>query len=166
MTTTQQEKLTHRNVASNYEYLTFRLGNEDYGVNVLKVQEIRGYDNNITAIANTPAFIKGVANLRGTIVPIIDMRIKLDLGEPVYNEHTVVIILDLNSQIVGMVVDSVSDVITLAEAQIKPVPAMGSVIDTNYVTGIGTVDDRMVILVDIDHLMSAADLLAVEKVAA
>ncbi|MFJ1298477.1 chemotaxis protein CheW [Pseudomonadota bacterium AL_CKDN230030165-1A_HGKHYDSX7] len=166
MNTLEREPRTHRNAAGNYEYLTFRLGNEDYGVDILKVQEIRGYDRNLTAIANTPAFIKGVVNLRGAIVPILDMRIKLNLDDATYDEHTVVIILDLDKQVVGMVVDSVSDVITMQDAQIKAAPSVGSGAETSYVTGIGTIDDRMVILVDIDRLMSASDLVAVNAVAA
>lgn len=167
MTIAQSEAKTARNAAGNYEFLTCKLGHEDYGVDILKVQEIRGYDAGIiTAIANTPAFIKGVVNLRGAIVPIIDMRIKLNLGDVTYNDSTVVIILNLESQVVGMVVDGVQDVITMSESQIKPAPNMGASIDTAYVTGMGTIDDRMVILVDIDKLMSAADLNAINAAAA
>ena len=121
------------------------------------MQEIRGYDA-VTAIANSPAFIKGVINLRGIIVPIVDMRIKFNLGKVEYNECTVVIILNVANRVVGMVVDGVSDVITLADEQIKPAPEFGSAFDTQYLTGLGTVDDRMLILVDIEKLMGGRDM--------
>jgi purine-binding chemotaxis protein CheW len=144
------------------EYLTFTLGQEEYGVDILKVQEIRGYEA-VTRIANAPAFIKGVANLRGTIVPIVDMRIKFNLGEPVYDQFTVVIILNVAGRIVGMVVDSVSDVIDLKPEQVRPAPDFSSSFDTRYITGLGTVDERMLILVDIERLMSAADMALIEE---
>jgi purine-binding chemotaxis protein CheW len=150
--------------ASN-EYLTFRLGEEEYGVDILKVQEIRGYEA-VTRIANAPAFIKGVANLRGTIVPIVDMRIKFNLGEPVYDQFTVVIILNIAGRVVGMVVDSVSDVIALSPEQVRPAPDFSASFDTRYITGLGTVDERMLILVDIERLMSAEDMALMENVTA
>ncbi|MGZ8202504.1 MAG: chemotaxis protein CheW [Burkholderiales bacterium] len=144
------------------EYLTFTLGQEEYGVEILKVQEIRGYEA-VTRIANAPEFIKGVANLRGTIVPIVDMRIKFKLGEPEYNQFTVVIILNVAGRVVGMVVDSVSDVIELKPEQIRPAPDFAAAFDTHYITGLGTVDDRMLILVDIERLMTAADMGLMEQ---
>jgi len=139
------------------EYLTFTLGAEEYGVNILKVQEIRGYEKP-TAIANAPAYIKGVVNLRGTIVPIVDMRIKFSLDEATYDQFTVVIILNVADRVVGMVVDGVSDVIALASEQIRSAPEFSSTFDTGYITGLGTVDERMLILVDIDKLMDAGEL--------
>ena len=139
------------------ELLTFTLGGEEYGIDILKVQEIRGYDA-VTAIANTPDFIKGVINLRGIIVPIVDMRIKFQLGKAEYDEFTVVIILNVANRVVGMVVDGVSDVITLTPEQIRQAPEFGSAIDTQYVMGLGTVDDRMLILVDIEKLLSSSDM--------
>jgi len=147
------------------EFLAYRLGNEEYGIDIQKVQELRGYDA-VTVIANAPAFIKGVVNLRGIIVPIIDMRIKFNLGTPVYDQFTVVIILNIGGRVVGMVVDSVSDVITLTPEQIKPAPAMGTAVDTDYLMGLGTVDERMLILLDIDRLMSSAEMGLIEKIAA
>ena len=147
------------------EALAFRLGGEEYGVNILKVQEIRGYDA-VTRIANAPDFIKGVVNLRGSIVPIIDMRIKFDLGQPAYDHLTVVIVLNIRGRVVGMVVDSVSDVITLTPEQIKPAPEMGTVVDTGYLIGLGTLDQRMVILIDIDRLMSSKEIGLIDKLAA
>lgn len=139
------------------EFLAFKLGNEEYGIDILKVQEIRGYES-VTRIANAPEFIKGVVNLRGTIVPIVDMRIKFELGEPVYDEFTVVIILYIGGRIVGMVVDGVSDVTTLTSEQIRPAPEMGTIFNTNYLIGLGTIDERMLILVDIDKLMSSTEM--------
>ena len=139
------------------EYLTFTLGSEEYGVDILKVQEIRGYEKP-TAIANAPAFIKGVVNLRGTIVPIVDMRIKFDLGEVKYDQFTVVIILNVAGRVFGMVVDGVSDVITLAAEQMRPAPDFSSSFDTRYITGLGTVDERMIILVDIEKLMTGDEM--------
>jgi purine-binding chemotaxis protein CheW len=147
------------------EFLTFTLGKEEYGIDILKVQEIRGYDA-VTAIANTPDFIKGVINLRGIIVPIVDMRIKFHLGKVEYDQFTVVIILNVANRVVGMVVDGVSDVITLNPDQIKAAPEFGSAIDTQYVMGLGTVDERMLILVDIERLMTSQDMELMEKAAA
>lgn len=144
------------------EYLTFTLGGEEYGIEILKVQEIRGYEA-VTCIANTPAFIKGVVNLRGTIVPIIDMRIKFNLGEAKYDQFTVVIILNVAGRVVGMVVDSVSDVIMLTAEQVRPAPDFSSAFDTKYITGLGTVDDRMLILVDIERLMTSSEMALVEQ---
>ena len=139
------------------EYLTMKLGNEEYGIDILKVQEIRGYDA-VTQIANTPAYIKGVINLRGIIVPIVDLRIKFNVGAADYTQFTVVIILNVAGRVVGMVVDSVSDVITLAAEQVRPAPAFGACLDTQYITGLGTIDERMLILMDIERLMSSSDM--------
>ena len=146
------------------EVVTFTLGQEEYGIDIQRVQELRGYDA-VTCIANAPAHIKGVVNLRGIIVPIIDMRIKFDLGEPSYDQFTVVIVLNIGGRVVGMVVDSVSDVITLGAEQIKPAPEMGSALDTDYIIGLGTLDTRMLILVDIDRLMSSEELGLIQQLA-
>ncbi|WP_246591041.1 chemotaxis protein CheW [Georgfuchsia toluolica] len=145
------------------EYLTFTLGQEEYGIEILKVQEIRGYEA-VTRIANAPEFIKGVMNLRGIIVPIVDMRIKFNLGKVEYDEFTVVIILNVVGRVVGIVVDSVSDVIQLGAEQIRAVPDFSSsTFDTQYITGLGTIEQRMLILVDIEKLMSGADMALIEQ---
>ncbi|QOJ22770.1 MAG: chemotaxis protein CheW [Gammaproteobacteria bacterium] len=144
------------------EFLTFRLANEEYGIEILKVQEIRGYDA-ITQIANAPEFIKGVVNLRGIIVPIIDMRIKFKFDNVDYNQFTVVIILNVAGRVMGIVVDGVSDVITLTTEQMRPAPGLGSVIDTEYILGLGTVDERMLILIDIEKLMGSSDMGLIER---
>mgnify|MGYP001951970402 FL=1 len=152
-------------LSGSLEFLAFTLGKEEYGIDIQKVQELRGYDT-VTRIANAPEFIKGVVNLRGIIVPIIDMRIKFNLGTPTYDQFTVVIILNISGRVMGMVVDSVSDVITLTNEQLKPAPQMGSVVETDYLLGLGTIEERMLILLDIDKLMSSADMGLIEKLAA
>ncbi len=139
------------------EFLTFTLGAEEYAIDILRVQEIRGYDQ-VTAIANSPAFIKGVINLRGAIVPIVDLRIKFNLPSVTYDPFTVVIILNVLERIVGAVVDSVSDVIALTGQEIKPPPEFGGSFDTEYLLGLATVSERMLILVDIEKLMSSREL--------
>jgi purine-binding chemotaxis protein CheW len=146
---------------SGGEYLTFILGSEEYGVEILKVQEIRSYEA-VTKIANTPDFIKGVINLRGSIVPIIDLRMRFRLDQAEYNDTTVVIILNLDNRTIGMVVDGVSDVLELKESQISPVPELVSSIDTKYLLGLGTSDGRMLILVDIEQLMSSKEMALME----
>lgn len=147
------------------EYLAFTLGDEEYGIDILSVQEIRGYDT-VTKIANAPEFIKGVINLRGTIVPIVDMRIKFKLGNVVYNQFTVVIVLNIGNRVIGMVVDGVSDVITLTAEQIRSVPEFSSALDTRYLIGLGAVDDKMIILVDIEQLIMSEEMALVDKTAA
>ena len=150
---------------SGKEYLAFTLGQEEYGIDILRVQEIRGYEP-VTRIANAPDFIKGVVNLRGIIVPIVDMRVKLNLGTPTYDQFTVVIILSIAGRVVGMVVDSVSDVMTLTPEQVKPAPEMGTSFDSDYLIGLGTLNERMLILVDIDKLMSSPEMGLIERIAA
>jgi purine-binding chemotaxis protein CheW len=146
-----------RGAALPNEYLTFTLGDEEYGVDILKVQEIRGYDT-VTKIPDAPDFIKGVINLRGTIVPVLDMRLKFRLGKVDYNSFTVMIILNVANRVVGMVVDGVSDVMQLNPEQIRPAPEFGATVNTRFITGIGALDDRMLILIDIERLMSSADM--------
>lgn len=138
------------------EYLSFRLGAEEYGIDILKVQEIRSYEPP-TRIANAPAFLKGVINLRGVIVPIIDLRVKFGCPAEI-DPITAVIVLGVRGRVVGAVVDSVSDVLELPNDAIKQAPAMGSVVDTSYLTGIANVGERMLILVDIEALMTSSEL--------
>ncbi len=152
-------------VPASGEYLTFTLGKEEYGIDILKVQEIRGYEA-VTRIANAPPFIKGVINLRSVIVPIVDLRIKFNLGEPTYDQFTVVIILNIGKRVVGVVVDGVSDVIQLNSDNLHPPPEFGSILDTRYILGLGTVDERMIIMVDIEQLMTSQEMALVESAAA
>jgi purine-binding chemotaxis protein CheW len=151
------EKMEDMATAGAREYLTFRLDQEEYGIDILKVQEIRGYEPP-TRVANAPNFIKGVVNLRGTIVPIVDMRLKFNCSKAEYNSFTVVIILNLRNRIVGIVVDSVSDVMELPPESLKAAPDIDSVIDSSAVLGLGSLSDRMLILLDIEQLMSAPDM--------
>jgi purine-binding chemotaxis protein CheW len=144
-------------VQTGGEFLTFRLGAEEYGIDILKVQEIRSYEPP-TRIANAPSFIKGVVNLRGVIVPIVDLRLKLGCESAEYNGFTVVIVLNVKGRVVGAVVDSVSDVLALDAQSIKPAPEMNTSVDTGYITGIGSVGDRMLILMDIEGLMGSAEM--------
>jgi purine-binding chemotaxis protein CheW len=143
------------------EVLSFKLGNEEYGIDILKVQEIRGYEPP-TRIANAPSFMKGVVNLRGVIVPIVDMRVRFALDDVRYDAFTVVIILNVVGRTVGVVVDSVSDVLELHPEQIKAAPEFNGSIDASYITGLGTVktgdDERMLILMDIEQMMSSAEM--------
>lgn len=139
------------------EFLTFRLGREEYGIEILKVQEIRGWEQP-TTIAGAPPFIKGVINLRGTIVPVVDMRLKFDIGEARYDQFTVVIILNVSGRVVGMVVDSVSDVVRLSPEQVRAVPEFSSTLDTRYLMGLAALDGRMLILVDIEKLITSAEM--------
>lgn len=139
------------------EYLTFRLGQEEYGIDILKVQEIRGYEKP-TRIANVPEFIRGVVNLRGTIVPIVDMRLKFNCEKAEYNGFTVVIILNLYNRVVGIVVDSVSDVMELTSEQVRPAPDLDASLDSSAVLGLGSVNERMLILLDIEKLMASVDM--------
>lgn len=143
--------------ADSSEFLTFTLGAEEYGVDILKVQEIRRYDT-VTRIPDTPEFIKGVVNLRGTIVPVIDLRQKLKFERAEYDAFTVMIILNIAQRVVGMVVDSVSDVMQLSAEQIRPAPEFGASVDTRFITGLGAIDDRMLILVDIEKLLRSPDM--------
>ena len=139
------------------EYLAFRLGNEEYGIDILTVQEIRGYEIS-TQVANAPHFMKGFLNWRDIIVPILDMRIKFNLGEPTYDNLTVVIVLEIDGRFIGIVVDSVSDVMSLSPDQIRPAPAMGTVMNTENLIGLGALEDRMLILMDIEKLMTSPDM--------
>jgi purine-binding chemotaxis protein CheW len=143
--------------ADTQQFLTFKLAGEEYGVGILSVQEIRGWSA-VTAIPHSPAWLLGVINLRGAVVPIIDLRIKFNFAKAEYNEFTVVIILNVGERVVGVVVDGVSDVITLGREQIKPAPSLGNNTDTSHIIGFGTLDDRMRILMDVERLMASADL--------
>ncbi len=146
------------------EFLTFKLGDEEYAIDILKVQEIRGYDA-VTAIANAPKFIKGVINLRGTIVPIVDLRIKFGVGVVEYTPFTVVIILNLGERVVGIVVDSVSDVIALNNETIRPAPNFSSQVGADFILGLGTLDTRMLIVVEIERLMLSEEMALMDEAA-
>ena len=151
-----QSATTSAKAATAGEFLTFTLGQEEYGVDILKVQEIRGYDA-VTRLPDAPDYIKGVINLRGTIVPVIDMRVKFRLEAKV-DALTVMIVLNVADRVVGMVVDSVSDVVQLSAEQIRAMPEVGTGIDRRFLTGIGALDERMLILLDIEGLMTSTEM--------
>lgn len=161
MTAVATSTAAHSNAASgrtSAEFLTFRLGAEEYGIDILRVQEIRSYENP-TRIANAPSHILGVVNLRGVIVPVVDLRIKLGCEKVEYNGLTVVIVLNVKGRVVGAVVDSVSDVLELPRDQIRSAPEMASsTVDTAFITGIASVGERMLILMDIEALMGSPDM--------
>lgn len=146
----------HQNAALTREFLSFRIGGEEYGLDLLSVQEIRGYER-CTHLANAPEFVKGIINLRGTIVPILDMRLRFGIGDPRYDALTVVIILNVADRTFGMVVDSVKDVIALSREQIRPAPDLGKV-DMDALIGVATMDDGMVILLDIEYLLKEEEV--------
>jgi len=150
------------------QYLTFLLGDEEYGVDILRVQEIRGWDS-VTTIPNAPAFIKGVINLRGTIVSILDLRERFGIESVEYNDLTVVVVLRVKGtesdkeRIMGVVVDAVSEVYHISEDELKDAPDLGYAINMDYMKGMATVDEKMIIVLDIDHLMSLKDIDEMEK---
>mgnify|MGYP006266286797 CR=1 FL=1 len=160
--TTQADNVAYE--ADSKEFLVFSLGSEEYAIDILKVQEIRGYEN-VTRIANTPSFIKGVTNLRGIIVPIVDLRIKFNLEQVEYDGQTVVIVVNIGERVVGIVVDSVSDVMTLTPDQIKPAPEFGVTLSSEFLSGLGSLEDRMLVLVDIDKLLTSDEMALVERTA-
>lgn len=162
MTHTSVAGETARSTVRSNEFLVFSLGSEDYAIDILKVQEIRGYEN-VTRIANAPDFIKGVANLRGVIVPIVDLRIKFRLEDITYDEQTVVIVVGIEERTVGIVVDAVSDVMSLSPDQIKPAPEFGVSMPVDYLSGLGNLEDRMLVLVDIEKLLTSEEMALVEK---
>ncbi len=143
------------------QYLTFILADEEYGVDILRVQEIKGWDS-VTPIPNTPDYIKGVINLRGTIVPIVDLRERFNLKNIEYGPMTVVIVLKVVSEdkerIMGIVVDAVSDVYNVSEEEMKPAPDFGNVVNIEFVKGLATVNEEMVIILNIDHLLTTDEL--------
>jgi purine-binding chemotaxis protein CheW len=147
---------------ADHEYLTFTLGDEEYGVDILKVQEIRGYDQ-VTRLPGAPEFVKGAINLRGLIVPVVDMRLKFQLSQASYDETTVMIVLSVAGRTIGVVVDGVSDVLRLDPSQVRTVPDLGSAIDRQFLMGLGVVDERMLILLDIERLMTSEEMGLVEQ---
>jgi len=146
------------------EVLIFVLGKEEYGVDILKVQEIRGYEK-VTPIPTAPAYLKGVVNLRGIIVPVIDLRVKFGMPEPKYDSLTVVIVLRIAGRVIGMVVDGVSDVVRLAPNEVKPAPQLGSLVDSTYLAGLAVQNERMILLLDIEKFLSSGELNLISQAA-
>lgn len=144
------------------QFLTFLLGDEQYGVEILKVQEIRGYSA-VTPIPNTPSYIKGVINLRGTVVPVVDLRSKFSMETAEYNKFTVIIVVTVGAKVTGLVVDAVSDVLDVPAAEMRMAPDLGTRVDTRFIRGMATIGDRMTVLLDIDRLLSEGDLVALDS---
>lgn len=148
---------TARPLADSGQYLTLRLGAQEYAIDILRVQEIRSYEEP-TRMVNSPSFIKGVVNLRGVIVPISDLRLKLNVVPVEYNEFTVVVILNIQGTVVGAVVDAVSDVVTVDGASIKPAPQFESAIDSRFIVGLVQLGERTLIVMNVETLMSSSEL--------
>jgi purine-binding chemotaxis protein CheW len=134
------------------QYLSFTLGEEEYGIEILRVQEIKGYSA-VTPIPNTPHHIKGVINLRGAVVPVVDLRAKFSMTAVDYTKFTVIVLVAAAGKTIGLVVDAVSDVLNLAEKDIQPPPDMGASSDTTFLRGMGTAGERLVALLDMDTLL-------------
>jgi len=137
------------------QYLTFALGEEQYGVEILRVQEIKGYTG-VTRIPNTPNYVKGVLNLRGTIVPIVDLRMKFGMEQQEYDKKTVIIVVEVKGRIMGIIVDAVSDVMNIAAKDIQPAPEFGSMVDVGFINGIGSYGEKLVAFLDIDRVLSVS----------
>ena len=162
--TAQRPSASNAATSNAAEYLTFRLGQEEYGIDILRVQEIRSYEQP-TRLAHAPDFIKGVIDLRGVIVPIVDLRLKLHCATADYTDFTVVIILNVAGTVLGAVVDAVADVVALTADSIKPAPQFQSQVDSAFVRGIASVGERMLIVVDIESLLSSSEMGLVKAVA-
>ena len=147
------------------EYLAFSLGGEEYAVNILQVQEIRAYER-VTRIANMPAFIKGVMNLRGAVVPVVDLRVRFNVGNADYGASTIVIVINIGPRTIGMVVDGVSDVVSVKASELRPAPQIAGVLTAEFLEGVAILDKRMLIIVDINGLMSSKEMGLLESSAA
>lgn len=147
------------------QYLTFKLHQEEYGVEILKVQEIKGFTQ-VTPVPNTPAYVRGVINLRGTVVPVLDLRARFRMESADYNQFTVIIVVNLHDRIVGLVVDAVSDVLNFRNDDVEPTPDFGSGVDTSFITGLAKVEERLVLLLNLESLVCDIQTTATEAVAA
>jgi purine-binding chemotaxis protein CheW len=139
------------------QFLTFSLGQEEYGIELLKVQEIKGYSA-ITPIPNTPPHIKGVMNLRGAVIPIVDLRLRFGMEAIEYTQFNVIIVINVGTKVMGLLVDAVSDVLNVAPEDIRPAPDFGAHADTRFISGMASAGDKVAVLLDIDTLLSDADL--------
>ncbi len=146
------------------QYLTFSLGDEEYGLEILKVQEIKGYSA-VTPIPNTPPHVKGVMNLRGTVIPVVDLRTKFSLDAVEYSKFSVIIIVTVAEKTIGLIVDAVSDVLEIPVAEIRPAPNLGTRTDTRFISGMAELDQKLVVLLDLDKLLSEDDVAALEVAA-
>jgi purine-binding chemotaxis protein CheW len=139
------------------QYLTFTLGGEEYGVEILKVQEIRGYGA-VTPIPKTPAEIKGVMNLRGTVIPVVDLRTKLGMADAAYTPFTVIVVVTVGTKVLGLVVDAVSDVLNIPGADVQPTPDFGPEVNARFIGGMAKATEKLVVLLDLDEILGDQDL--------
>jgi purine-binding chemotaxis protein CheW len=139
------------------QYLTFTVGHEEYGVEILKVQEIKGYSA-ITPIPNTPDYVKGVMNLRGTIIPVVDLRAKFGMAATEYTQFTVIIVLTVGAKVMGLIVDAVSDVLNIPKADIQATPDFGRQVDARFINGMAKAGEKLVVLLDIDTVLGGAEV--------
>jgi purine-binding chemotaxis protein CheW len=158
---TEQAVLEPGSTASMSQFLTFVLGDEQYGIEILKVQEIKGYSA-VTPIPNTPRYIKGVMNLRGTVVPVIDLRAKFSMEAGEYNKFTVIIVVTVAEKVIGLVVDAVSDVLDIPAGEMRPAPDLGAGVDMRFIRGMAKVGDRLTVLLDIDRLLKEDEAAAMQ----
>jgi purine-binding chemotaxis protein CheW len=163
----QESTSTLQAEAGTDQYLTFVLSGEDYGVDILRVQEIKGWEG-VTPLPNMPDYILGIINLRGTIVPIVDLRKHFDMSAATFSQTTVVIVVKVNDEqhkerTMGMVVDAVSEVHNIAKTDLKPAPQLSGSENSHAIKGLATINERMIIILDIDHLMNDGILQALEK---
>ena len=151
--------------ADSDQFLTFTIQGEEYGIEILRVQEIKGISK-IRPIPNAPAYIKGAMNLRGTVVPIIDLRGRFGMAEAEYNQFTVIIMVSVGARVIGLVVDAVSDVLNITKEQIENTPDIGGEIDTSFFQGMGKIGEKLVLLLNIDRLLVGAHVDDLDQTAA
>jgi purine-binding chemotaxis protein CheW len=156
-----EEKLTKSHEG---KYLTFVLGTEEYGIEILKVREIIGIMD-ITSVPQTPDYMKGVINLRGKVIPVIDLRLKFSMTEQEHTQETCTIVVEVNDSLIGIIVDTVSEVVDVGSEEIEDTPQLGQGIDTDFITGLGKVKGKIIILLDIEKVMSTEELEMVEEIA-
>jgi len=147
------------------QFLTFTIQGEEYGIEILRVQEIKGFSR-IRPIPNAPSYVKGVMNLRGTVVPIVDLRARFGMSEAEYNQFTVIIVVSVGSRVVGLLVDAVSDVLNINRQQIEETPEMGSDTETGFFRGMGKVGEKLVLLLNVDRLVGNEKIEGLEQVTA
>ncbi|HQO01232.1 MAG TPA: chemotaxis protein CheW [Spirochaetota bacterium] len=160
--TMDKRKQAEAEIEEMEQYVTFTIGNEVYGVEVLKVQEIIGMTQ-ITHMPNSMRFMKGVINLRGSVVPVVDMRLKLEMEEQEYTKFTVILIIEVKGTLVGIIVDAVSDVVGLPLSSIQETPHFSANIDTDYIKGIAKKAEQLIIVLDVDKILSSEELERLDK---
>ena len=152
----EKNDVVENNIDELSQYVTFKIDKEMYGVEVLKVHEIVGITK-ITHVPNSMEFMKGVINLRGNVVPVIDIRLKFNMDPRDYDDTTVILIVELKDYLVGLVVDTVSDVISISSQEIQDTPHFSTNIDTDYIKGVGNKDDDLVIILDVNRILSSVE---------